>query len=84
MNVPPSRLLRVLLQHGSEQGCTRVDTNRALRTPSRLDTLRWFDSGEQLPNRPPPCSLFASAENPARIRPITDSHAPAGRLCCTP
>ena len=50
MDVPPSRPLRVLLQHGSEQDRARVDTNRALLTRlARLDTLRWLDSGEEPP-----------------------------------
>jgi valyl-tRNA synthetase len=50
MDVPPSRPLRVLLQHGTEQDRARVDSNRALLTRlARLDTLRWLDSGEEPP-----------------------------------
>ncbi|MDX9740125.1 MAG: valine--tRNA ligase [Gammaproteobacteria bacterium] len=50
MDVPPSKALPLLLQHGTEADRSRAATHRNLLLRlARLDDIRWLDAGEQAP-----------------------------------
>ena len=50
MDVPPSKALPLLLQHGSAEDRARTEANRALlQRLARLDDMRWLDDSEQAP-----------------------------------